>query len=345
MVRSPVTRTRFGVALGIGVVATPALVVLATTLGSVRLQPSEVARALLGLDLVGRDWVRTVVLEVRLPRVLVAWLVGAALSLSGASLQTLFRNPLAEPSVLGVSGAASLFAIIAIYTGMAMLSAAVLPVAAVLGALIATLLLWGVGRRLLSGSRDALLLLGIAIGQVALAFSSLIVSLALGNWEIAQKLLAWMLGGLEGRGWMHALWGVGPVVACAGWLLFRARDLDALMLGDATATSLGVDVPRLRRQLVLVSALLAGISVAIGGVVVFVGLVVPHVVRSYVGPLHRWLLPMCLLTGGSLLVLADLLARHAIAPTELRLGVVTAMLGAPLFLHLLVQRARAREAP
>ena len=330
---------RFGAVLPAGVVVSVLLGLAATSIGSVRLSPEEVARSLLGMDLGEREWVRRVVLSVRLPRVIVAWLVGGALSLSGAVLQTLFRNPLAEPGVLGVSAAASLFAIVALYTGATALSAAVLPLAAFVGALVATAALWGAARRMLGGAQEVLLLLGVAIGQLAVALASLVISFALGNWEIAQKLMSWLLGGLQGRGWMHAWWGVGPVVVSMAWLLVRTRELDALLLGDSAAVSVGVDVARRRREIVLVSALLAGVSVAIGGVVVFVGLVVPHVARRWVGALHGRLLPSVVLLGGAFLVLADLAARRAIAPEELRLGVVTALLGAPLFLHLLWQRA------
>jgi iron complex transport system permease protein len=275
---------------------------------------------------------------VRLPRVLVAFLVGAALGVSGAALQGLFHNPLADPSVLGVSAAAALFAQAAIFFGWANAWPLTVPLAASLGALLATLLLVALVANAGRGAIELLVLGGVALGQVASALSALLVSLAITDFSLAQRMLQWLLGSLDGRTWMHVFWGLGPVLAATAWLTLRARELDCMTLGEVTAASLGVDVQRLRRDTILATALLSGVAVAMGGIVGFVGLMAPHLLRRVVGPGHGMLVPGSGLGGGILVVVSDLLCRTLIAPRELQIGVVTAALGAPWFLVLLRRR-------
>jgi iron complex transport system permease protein len=334
---SPASPRVFALAL----VGTLSLVLLATCSGSVPIRYTEIIASLLGRPILGREWVQNVLFQVRLPRVLAAWLVGASLSHCGVVLQTLFHNPLAEPGVLGVSATASLFAVAAIFLGLGAIHPAAVPLAAFVGSLVATALLWGQSRRF-RGPHETILLLGVGLGQIAFAFTSLIVSLSLGNWEIAQKLMTWLLGSLEGSGWSHVLLALGPMASAMVWGVYRGRELDALLLGEISATSLGVDVPRLRLEVILISSLLTGVSVAIGGVVPFVGLIVPHVVRHWSGPLHARLSLLCTFAGGAFLVLSDLVARRLVAPEELRLGVVTALLGAPLFVFILTRHLAER---
>lgn len=279
--------------------------------------------------------------DVRLPRVLVAVLVGTALSVAGGALQGLFRNPLADPSVLGVSAAAALFAQVTIFTGWAQSTKLALPVAAASGALIATFVLLRLVKAAEHGTVELLLLGGIALGQVAVALSALLVSLALRDFSISQRLLAWMLGSLDGRTWMHVLWGIGPVVSAGAWLFHRARQLDGMSLGDVTARSMGVDVTRIQREVVIASAILSGVAVAMAGIVAFVGLIVPHLVRRMGAVEHGRLLLGCSILGATLVVLADLASRLVIAPSEMQIGVITAALGAPWFALLL--RARLQE--
>lgn len=314
--------------------ATLALV-LGVLVGSTPIPLERLGSALLGTD--DHDWVRTVLLEVRLPRVCVGFLVGAALSLAGATLQALFRNPLADPAVLGVSASAALGAQLVLFLGAAS-TPWVLPLAACVAAGAATLTLLGLLGRLAHTSVELVILGGVALGQVAVAGSALLLSLSLADFTVARQLLQWMLGTLDGRTWMHAAWAAAPVLLCGALLLERARLLDALGLGEPTAASLGVDVARLRRELVVAASLLSGVAVAVGGVITFVGLLVPHVMRPWVGPGHRRLLPACLFAGGGFVILADVVARTAIRPEELELGVVTAGLGAPWFLLLLARR-------
>jgi iron complex transport system permease protein len=326
----------------LAVVSTLGLVLLATGIGSVPIRNAEIIASLLGRPIAGREWVQDVQFRVRLPRIFVAWLVGAGLSYCGVVLQTLFHNPLAEPGVMGVSATASLFAVAAIFIGLGAVHPAAVPLTAFVGSLVATAFLWRQSRRF-RGPHETILLLGVGLGQIALALTSLLISLSLGNWEIARELMTWLLGSLEGRGWPHVFWALGPVAGAAVWGRYRARDLDALLLGEISATSLGVDVPRLRKEILLLSSLLTGVSVAIGGVVAFVGLIVPHMVRYWSGPLHARLWSLSALAGGAFLVLSDLLARRLVAPEELRLGVVTALLGAPLFVVTLTRHLAERS--
>ncbi len=284
---------------------------------------------------------KIVLFDVRLPRVLVACLVGVALSVAGGALQGLFRNPLADPSVLGVSSSAALFAQVTIFTGLALTSPLILPIAASLGALLATFVLLRMVKAAEHGALSLLILGGVALGQVAVALSALLVSLALRDFTISQRLMAWMLGSLDGRTWMHVFWGLGPIVVASLWLVKRARELDGMSLGDVTASSLGIDVARIRREVVIAAAVLSGLAVAMAGVIAFVGLIVPHLVRRTGAVEHRPLLVGCALLGATLVILADLASRLVIAPAEMHVGVVTAALGAPWFALLL--RTRLRE--
>ncbi len=286
-------------------------------------------------DIAGRPLWSLIFFDVRLPRVLVAALVGGALGAAGAALQGLFRNPLADPSVLGISSSAALFAQVTIFTGWAVLWPLALPLAATLGAIVATFVLLRLVRGAQSGTLELLILGGVALGQVAVALSALMMSLALRDFTTAQRLLSWMLGSLDGRTWMHVFWGAGPLALGVSWLIYRARDLDGLTMGDATAHSLGVDVIKIRREVVVASAVLSGVAVAMGGIISFIGLIVPHITRRFLGASHGKLILGSTIMGALVVVLADLVARLAIAPGEIRIGVITGALGAPWFALLL----------
>jgi iron complex transport system permease protein len=323
------------------VVASVVVVAGAALVGATRIPPSVAAHSLLAAWHGERDWRAQVLVDVRLPRAVVAYLVGGALSLAGAALQGVFRNPLADPGVLGVSAGASLFASIAIFTGIGAKLAWSVPIAACLGAVAATFaLLWLAGRagRLRVGS---LLLAGVALAQLATAGVTLVISLALANFDIGRQVLRWSLGGLDGRTWGHAILAAGPIALATAVLVADARALDAMLLGDTEAIAVGVEPVRVRLRAVLAAAALTGISVAVAGPVAFVGLVGPHLVRRFTGAAHARLLPACLLAGGVFLTLADVVARSLIAPEELRLGVVTAAVGAPAFLWMLARRRDA----
>jgi iron complex transport system permease protein len=286
------------------------------------------------------SWQDTVILQVRLPRALVALLVGGGLAVAGATLQGLFRNPLADAGVLGVSSGASLGAVLAIYLHLAGRAVWTLPVCSFLGAAGDALLVFAIaarrGRgRLFSGT---LLLVGVAVGALNVSLTTFILSVALSSYDAGRQVVYWLLGGLEARTWDHLLLGAAPILGGVAIIVASARELDALLLGELGAASVGVDVPRVRLRLVLASALVVGAAVAIAGPIGFVGLLVPHVVRLAVGPSHRTLLPLSFVGGGVFLVIADVVARTLLGPTEIPVGVVTAAVGAPVFLALLVRK-------
>ncbi len=281
---------------------------------------------------------QVIVWLIRMPRVVVAGLAGAALAVAGAQLQGVFRNPLAEPSVIGVSQGAALGAVIAFITDLTARSALWLPLAAFAGAFLALFAVHLIATRAGRTPVATLLLAGIALGAMISACTSLLISLSFVNWEVAAEIVFWMMGGLDSRTWTH-VWICLPLVTIGVLIsLWYSRDLDLLLLGEETSKSLGVDAESVKRTILTTAALLAGAAVAVSGIVGFVGLVVPHAIRLVLGPSHRKLLPASVLTGACFLIACDLLARTANPPTEIRLGIVTATFGAPFFLYLLRNR-------
>lgn len=283
---------------------------------------------------------QVIVWLIRIPRVIVAMLVGAGLATAGAILQGLFRNPLAEPSLTGVGPGAALGAVVAFITGWSLRSPSTLPLLAMAGAVAALAMVYAMSTRGGVTPMSTLLLAGVATGALISAVSSLLLSLNIVNWQIAQEIVFWMMGGLEARTWSH-VWLSAPFVALGlAVALLKARELDLFLQGEETAASLGVNVEAAKRLLILTSAILTGASVAVAGMIGFVGLIVPHAVRLLLGPAHRVVIPASAVGGAVFLVLCDLLARTVHPPTEIRLGVVTALCGAPFFLALLLKRYR-----
>jgi iron complex transport system permease protein len=283
--------------------------------------------------------------DLRIPRSLYAFLVGAALGVSGALCQALFRNPLADPGLLGVSSGAALAAALVIVLGGAMglvwpasLQAVLLPLAAFVGAVSVCLLLDGVARRLTPGSIAGLLLTGIAVN--ALAMSVLGLATYLASDEQLRSLSFWSLGSLAGGQWSGVLVLGLVLVLAAVWITRWLPALNALALGTNVAAHLGIPVNRLRLHLVLVVALLAGSAIAGSGLIGFIGLIAPHLLRLLIGGDQRWLVPLSALSGGILLLLADLLARTVAIPAEVPVGIFTALLGGPFFLLLLARQRR-----
>jgi iron complex transport system permease protein len=333
------------VLLALGAALAAALLV-----GPVHLSFGEAAGAI-ARRLAGRPgvlrWQDTVIVEVRLPRALVALLVGGGLAVAGAALQGLFRNPLADAGVLGVSSGASLGAVLAIYLHLAGRAVWTLPVCAFLGAAGDALLVFVIAARrgqgrLFSGT---LLLVGVAVGALNVSLTTFLLSVSLSSYEAGRQVVYWLLGGLEARTWDHLWLGAPAILVGVAIVAAHARELDALLLGELGAASVGVDVPQVRLRLVLASALVVGAAVAIAGPIGFVGLLVPHVVRLAVGPGHRALLPLSFAGGGIFLVIADVLARTMLRPAEIPVGVVTAAVGAPVFLALLIRRRGALAVP
>jgi len=281
-----------------------------------------------------------VLLELRLPRALLGALVGASLGLAGAAMQGFLRNPLAEPGVVGVSSCAAFGAVLTLYSGLSLAFPLALPLGGIAGAVLSVLFL-----HLLAG-REAttlsLILAGVAINAFAAALTSLALNLA-PNPYAALEIVFWIMGSLADRTMEHVQL-VAPIMLIgAVMLMSSARGLDALTLGEDTAASLGIDMGRLRVKLVVGTALMVGSAVAVSGAIGFVGLVVPHFLRPFVGQKPAQLLPASALGGAALLLAADLLVRLIPMGPELKLGVVTALIGAPCFLILL--RRLRRELP
>ncbi|SDY78952.1 FecCD family ABC transporter permease [Citreimonas salinaria] len=286
---------------------------------------------------------RVVLLDIRLPRLAMGGLVGAALAVSGAAMQGLFRNPLADPGIVGVGAGAGLGAILAIVLG-AFLPAWLLgltgnyltPFAAFLGGWGSTILLYRVSTRHGSTSVATMLLAGIALGALAGALSGILVYIA--DDRQLRDLTFWGLGSLAGASWAKVL-AAGPMIALAiGAALMLGRGLNGLALGEATAAHIGIDVQRMKSVAILAVAAATGVAVAVSGGIGFIGIVVPHLLRLASGPDHRTLLLNAALLGAILLILADVIARVVVAPAELPIGIVTAVLGAPVFLWILLTR-------
>lgn len=288
-----------------------------------------------------RAWEAAVVLDVRMPRVATGACVGAGLALSGAALQALFKNPLADAGVLGVASGASLGAVAAIHLGLAAASLWAIPALSILGAGVTAFVVYGIASERGRLPTGALLLGGIAVGSLASALTSLVLSLSLEEYEQGRQTFRWLMGGLEARTWTDTLIAFPTTALGAAVVMASARELDALLLGEVQASALGVDVPAVRRRLIVATSIVIGGAVAVAGVIAFVGLVVPHVLRLLVGPSHAVLLPACLLFGAAFVVGTDLLCRTIAAPADIRLGVMTATVGAPFFLYLLLSKRKA----
>ncbi|MFE6734572.1 iron chelate uptake ABC transporter family permease subunit [Microbacterium sp. NPDC057650] len=348
-VASPVTRTSRrmpGVRVaGILLLLTAALVVsivIAIGIGPARIAPGDVA-ATLWAHLTGHPAVLppaqdAIVWRLRAPRVLTAVVVGGGLALCGAVMQALTRNPLADPYLLGLSSGASMGAVLVLVLGAAI----ALPAAAFAGAMLALVLTLLISRAAGGRSATSTILAGLAVSAVLSALTSMVIFWSSTN-DSYREILSWLLGSLSGADWGDvALAGVVAAV-CAVPLLGSARLLDGLALGDSAAAALGVPVDRIRFVLFGFCALLTGALVAVSGSIGFVGLILPHATRAVVGVRHRMLLPASFLVGGLFLLWADTIARTAFDPRELPVGIVTALIGGPVFVLLLVRMGRARR--
>ena len=322
-----------------------AAIAVATAFGPSTIGPGEAVRALLAGPPAGPDapaaneraaTVAVVVWELRLPRAVLAWVVGAALAFSGAIFQGLFRNPLADPFVIGVSGGASVGAVAAIALGasVSFLGLDTVPLFAFAGGVAAVSVVYLLGRSDGRASMETLLLAGLAVGAFCASLTTLLLWLNAG--EIAEMVL-WLMGHRDAVRWSHVAAAL-PYVALAGALgIAFARDLNALSMGEEQAQQLGVSVGRSRKALLAAGTLAAAASVAVSGLIGFVGLIVPNALRRLTGADHRTLLPASALAGGVFLVIADTVAR-ALPPSGLPLGIVTGLCGGPFFLYILKRK-------
>jgi iron complex transport system permease protein len=277
--------------------------------------------------------------EIRLPRALLAAMIGASLGLAGAAMQGYLRNPLAEPGLIGVSGSAALGAVLAIHTGLSAAFAFGLPLAALAGAFLGVVLVISLAGP--SGNSLTLILAGIAISALAAALTSLVLNLS-PNPFAANEIVFWMMGSLTDRSLTH-VWLALPFMALGIVFLARlGRGLDALTLGEDAAQAMGVRVDRLRLHLVIGTACVVGSGTAVAGAIGFVGLVIPHILRPLVGAHPSRLLWASALGGAAMLLATDIAVRVILPGRDLKLGVLTALVGAPLFLHLILKLRRER---
>jgi len=327
----------------------PCSLVLAIAFGAVNISAENAFMALfsLGDESFQAQKYHSIIMSIRLPRVLLAASVGALLSMSGAAMQGLFRNPLADPSLIGVTAGASLGGSIMIFffsgSGVLFLTSNlttwVLPlisIGAFVGGLLAVWLVHRLAHSRYGTSVATMLLAGIGVTALASSLTSVLEFIA--DNEMLRRISLWRMGGLDGADNVR--------VSIAGMMLLimlivmprYSQALNALLLGESEARYLGVDVEQLKRHLIILVAACTGVAVALSGTIVFVGLIVPHIIRLLIGPDHRFLLPASALAGALLLVLADLCSRLLLAPTELPVGLVTAFIGVPFFVSLLKRR-------
>lgn len=289
-----------------------------------------------------RDWL--IIGQIRFPRMVMGILIGAALAVSGAVMQGLFRNPLADPGIVGVSAGASLGAVSMIVLGgttylgwfSAMFGIYALPIAAFLGGLVTTLLLYRVSTRKGQTSVATMLLAGIALAALANALTGILIYRA-DDLQL-RDLTFWGLGSLAGATWTKILSAGVIIIPALAAAPFLARGLNGLALGEASAYHIGIPIQKLKNTAIVAVAAATGAAVAVSGGIGFVGIVVPHLLRLLIGPDHRYLLPACATLGATMLLMADAVSRTIVAPAELPIGIITAIIGAPFFLWILLRR-------
>ncbi|WP_346327362.1 iron ABC transporter permease [Iodidimonas sp. SYSU 1G8] len=307
------------------------MAIMSLRFGYVPLPASDVLAGLLGS---ADEKIVTIIRDLRLPRTILALLIGAATGLAGAVLQSLLRNPLAEPSVVGITGGASLGAVIALYFGLSAVFPFALPLSALTGAAIATIVLYLVAAR--DSSTLTLILVGMAIGGISLSLISLAMNLSPNPWAVSE-IIFWLLGSVRDRSFADVTLAAPFIVTGIAVLLTLGKPLDALSLGEEAAQSLGMDLTRVRVLAIVGTSLAVGASVAVAGTIGFVGLVVPHLLRPLVGQMPSRLLLPSALGGAALLAAADVVVRLITVGPELHLGIVTSLIGAPFFLYLILK--------
>ncbi len=321
------------------------MVALATTIGSVQipfLATSSILLSKLPLVEITPTWsnaLETIILEIRLPRVILAGLVGAALAIAGATYQGLFRNPLADPYLIGVAQGAALGAIIGfllppIWHGIGF---GIIPLFAFIGALVSTTIVYSLARVGRTLPVTTLILAGVALGAL---WGSIVSYLIISSGEKMHGIIFWLMGSFSLSQWSEVKLVLPYVLVGIVIILLYARPLNIMQLDEEQAQQLGINVERLKLILLAAATLITAAAVSFVGIIGFVGIIIPHAVRLIWGADHRFLLPLSVLTGAIFLILADLIARTVLSPTEIPIGVITAICGAPFFLHLLRRRKR-----
>jgi iron complex transport system permease protein len=337
-----VRRLRIGAGALAGLSVLAISVLLAVAVGAVQVPLATVAGVLANKLLSGvveATWTNgreAIVWDIRFPRAILAGLVGAGLGLVGAALQAVTRNPLADPHLLGISSGAAFGAILALlHTGL-FLGLMTVPLLAFGGALSAAMLVVGVAQVAGATSADRLVLAGVAVGFVVMAGANVLIFL--GDPRATHTVVFWMLGGLGLAQWSHLVWPLIVLVPTGAWLWLRAPEMNAMTVGDETAATLGIAPARFRLQVFVAGALITGVMVAFSGIIGFVGLMMPHIVRLVMGGNNARVLPFSALFGAIFLIWADIAARVVMAPEDMPIGVVTGLIGGVFFVGLLARR-------
>jgi len=321
------------------------VVILATTIGSVRIPFSTTIGILLSklpwVDM-NPEWtgtLETIIFDIRLPRVVLAGLVGSALATAGATYQGLFRNPLADPYLIGVAQGAALGAVIGFLLPPAwhILGFGIIPLLAFCGAIVSTAIVYNLARVGKTLPATTLILAGVAIGAL---LASIVSYLVISSGEKIHGIMFWLMGSFSLSQWSEVIIALPYVILGVTIILLYARSLNLVQLDEEQAQQLGINVERLKLVLLVAATLITAAAVSFVGIIGFVGIIVPHAVRLIWGVDHRFLLPLSVLTGAVFLILADMIARTIVAPTEIPIGIVTALCGAPFFLYLLKRRKR-----
>lgn len=319
------------------VVALFVSIVISLSIGAVNISFSEIISILFGG---GSRAHQQIILDLRLPRIALAALVGASLAVAGATMQGLFRNPMASPSVIGISSGAAFGATLAIVLGVSWISGSLaIPAMAFIFSFIALFIVYTISRtRNGYVPVETLLLAGIAVGAL---FSALVSTMQYFAGEKLASVVFWLMGGLNQATWDQVMITFPAVILGCGVILALSRDLNAMMVGEEQAGNLGINVNKTRIVLLLAASLVTAMAVSFAGVIGFVGLIIPHVVRILVGPDHRILLPCSIIGGALFMIWTDTVARTIISPAELPVGIITSILGAPFFIYLLMSRKKS----
>jgi len=326
--------------------ATIVMVIVASAVGPFNIPISHTVSTLLDLigigDSTAKPTEQAIIQSIRLPRIFLAFLVGSALGISGGIMQGLFRNSMADPGIIGVSSGGATGAVAAIASGASTVSTLFLPLFAFIGSGVAMATVFLIASIRGRFSMMTLLLGGIAVGSFLGAITTATIVLT-DNLSVQRQIIFWIAGGMDTARWESVRIAAPIIVTGALIAVFVARDLNLLLVGEDEARALGVRVTLVRNTLLVAASLITGAAVAFSGIIAFVGLIVPHVVRLVVGADHRVLLPLSALAGGLFLLIADTAARVVLSPAELRVGILTALIGAPFFIYLLV-RNRTRPS-
>lgn len=330
-------RKRLAITLIVSTIALVVSFLISISIGTADISISKLFRIFLELSGLTQNETQSssfnIIANVRLPRVILAALVGGGLSVVGAVMQSIFRNPMAEPGILGWSSGGAFFAVFLIYSGLTQNSVFILPAGGFLGTLITAWVIYRVASINSETPNTLLLLTGITIGALFVSLTSLVLILA-DVWAV-RDILFWLMGGLDSSGWHHVRIAALPILLGSLGIILFSRDLDALLIGEDSASTLGINVEKTKVWLFVLSSLVVGASVSVSGIIGFVGLVIPHMLRLILGADNRLLLPASFIIGASFLCIADLIARTMISPEELRLGIITSFIGVPFFIYLL----------